>query len=244
MKKILILLLIISANLSSAQESVLLRLNYEEGATYNVNMKMSQNMGVVMSMGTNIEMSIKVLQVFEDSYDSEMRFTKMTMDMLQGGNVMSFDSSKSDDELDEVGKMMKAQMGPMLKAKMLVKGNNLGDIISLKLDPVVPGMEDFAKQSSTVIYPKKALRVGDSWTTSKSEKGIKMDYVYTVKSITKYKVVLDLSGKISEGATGDITGNMIIERASGIPVNSMMDMNMTVSGQALKSQISMTITKQ
>ncbi|AUC23699.1 hypothetical protein BTO15_17065 [Polaribacter sejongensis] len=243
MKKLLILFLVISANLSFAQDAALLRLNYEKGATYDVEMNISQEMGTVMSMGMLINMDIKVLDVNGDTYDSEMKFTKMTMDMLQGGQVMSFDSTKSDEELDETGKMMKAQMGPMLSALISAKGNNLGEILEVKVEPSIPGVEDMAKQSSNVVYPTEAVSVGSTWTMTKEEKGMKMDFLYTVKSISSDKIVLDLSGDVSGMATGKISGNMNIDKASGIPENSTIDMNMSVSGQELKSTIKMTMVK-
>ncbi|WP_166386241.1 DUF6263 family protein [Polaribacter sp. 11A2H] len=243
MKKLLILFLVISANLSLAQDATLLRLNYEKGATYDVEMNISQEMGTVMSMGMLINMDIKVLDVNGDTYDSEMKFTKMTMDMLQGGQAMSFDSTKSDEELDETGKMMKAQMGPMLSALISAKGNNLGEILEVKVEPSIPGVEDMAKQSSNVVYPTEAVSVGSTWTMTKEEKGMKMDFLYTVKSISSDKIVLDLSGDVSGMATGTISGNMNIDKASGIPENSTIDMNMSVSGQELKSTIKMTMVK-
>lgn len=243
MKKLSILFLVISVNLSFAQDAVVLRLNYEEGATYNVSMKMSQEMGTMMSMGMTIDMNIKVTDVQEETYDSEMKFTKMTMDMLQAGNAISYDSSKSDEELDEGGKMMKTQMSPMLEAVIYAKGNNLGEIIEAKVEPNVMGMEDIAQQSSNVVYPLEAIKVGSSWTNSKDEKGMKMDFIYTVKSISDDKVVLDLSGEVSGMAIGVITGTMDIEKSSGIPVNSLIDMNLSVSGQDMKSIVTMVMSK-
>ncbi|ARV16783.1 hypothetical protein BTO07_00580 [Polaribacter sp. SA4-12] len=229
--------------MSLAQDSVLLRLNYEKGATYDVSMEMSQNMGAVMSMGMTINMDLKVLDVTEDTYDSEMKFTNMTMDMLQGGQAISFDSSKSDDELDEAGKMMKAQMAPMLKAVIYAKGNNLGEVIEAKVEPNVMGMEDLANQSSNVVYPKEAIKVGGTWSMSKNQKGMVMDFIYTVKSITNDKIVLDLSGKVSGMSTGSISGSIIIERASGIPVDSQINMDMFVSGQEMKTKVTMIMAK-
>ena len=243
MKKLLILFLVTSVNLCLAQDSVLLRLNYEKGATYGVSMDMSQEMGVSMSMGMAIDMDVKVLEVKDDTYESEMRFTNVTMDMLQGGKVMSFDSSKSDGELDDAGKMMKTQMAPMLKAVVFSKGNNLGEIIESKVEPSVMGMEDLANQSSNVVYPKESIKVGSTWSMSKNQKGMIMDFIYTVKSIAKDKIVLDLSGKVSGMGTGNIAGNMIIDRKSGIPVNSQIDMDMSVSGQALKTKVKMLMAK-
>lgn len=243
MKKLLILFLVISANLVQAQDSVLLRLNYEKGATYGVTMDMSQDMGAVMSMGMTINMDIKVLDVTEDTYNSEMKFSKISMDMLQGGQTMSFDSTQSVDELDEMGKKIKSQMDPMLKAVVYAKGNNLGEVLEARVEPNVIGMEDLANQSSNVVYPKEALKVGSTWSTSKDQKGMVMDYIYTVKSISKENVVLDLSGKVSGVAAGTISGSIIIERASGIPVDSKINMDMSVSGQDMKTKVSMVMAK-
>jgi|TARA_B100000767_G_scaffold190458_1_gene177741 hypothetical protein len=243
MKKLLILFLVIYANISVAQESVLLRLNYEKGATYDVSMKMTQNMGAIMSTGISINMDIKILDVKEDTYDSEMKFTKMSMNVLQGGNVMSFDSTKNEDELNDTDKMMKAQMGPMLEAVVFAKGNNLGEVLEVSVNPNVPGMEDIANQSSNVVYPKEAVKVGSTWTMTRDDKGMKMDFIYKVKSILKDKLILDLSGDVSGMASGKINGNMDINRKSGIPLNTSINMILSVSGQELKSNVTMTMSK-
>jgi hypothetical protein len=55
--------------------------------------------------------------------------------------------------------------------------------------------------------------------------------------------VLDLTGEVSGMAVGKITGTMDIERSSGIPVNSLIDMNLSVSGQDMKSTVTMVMTK-
>ena len=243
MKKLVVLFLVISATISSAQDPVLLRLNYEKGESYSVSMNMSQEMGTMMSMGMSIDMGMKIIDAKGENYESEMKFTKISMDMLQGGNIISFDSSKSDDELDEAGKMMKTQMGPMLEAVVLTKGNNLGEITEAVVEPNVPGMEDIANQSSNVVYPKEAVKVGSTWTMSKDEKGMKMDFLYTVTSILKETILLDLSGDVSGMADGKITGNIKIDRTSGIPLETLMNMNLSVNGQELTSKVSVTTRK-
>jgi hypothetical protein len=243
MKKLVVLFLVISATISSAQDPVLLRLNYEKGASYSVSMNMSQEMGTMMSMGMSIDMGMKIIDAKGENYESEMKFTKISMDMLQGGNIISFDSSKSDDELDEAGKMMKTQMGPMLEAVVLTKGNNLGEITEAVVEPNVPGMEDIANQSSNVVYPKEAVKVGSTWTMSKDEKGMKMDFLYTVTSILKETILLDLSGDVSGMADGKITGNIKIDRTSGIPLETLMNMNLSFNGQELTSKVSVTTRK-
>jgi hypothetical protein len=227
----------------NAQEAVLLRLNYEKGVTYDISMKSSQEMGTVMSMGMTLDMSVKILEVKDGIYESEMKFSKISMDMLQGGNIMSYDSSKSDAELDDTGKMMKAQMEPMLEAVIFAKGNDLGEVLETKVEPNIPGVSEMGKQTSTIIYPKGAVKIGTTWTSSKNEKGMVMDFVYKVKSILKDKVELDLSGKVSGMASGDITGHIDIDRKTGIPTNTLIDLTLSASGQKLLSKMTMTMSK-
>jgi hypothetical protein len=227
----------------NAQEAVLLRLNCEKGVIYDISMKSLQEMGTVMSMGMTLDMSVKILEVKDGIYESEMKFSKISMDMLQGGNIMSYDSSKSDAELDDTGKMMKAQMEPMLEAVIFAKGNDLGEVLETKVEPNIPGVSEMGKQTSTIIYPKGAVKIGTTWTSSKNEKGMVMDFVYKVKSILKDKVELDLSGKVSGMASGDITGHIDIDRKTGIPTNTLIDLTLSASGQKLLSKMTMTMSK-
>lgn len=227
----------------SAQESVLLRINYTKGDKYTVNMKMSQDMGTVMSMDMNMKMSQEITEVSGDTYVSKMKIGQIAMDMSQGGMNMSYDSSKSDDELDETGKMMKSQMGPMLTAVITAKGNNRGEVLSSTVEPNIPGTSDLANQSSNVVYPKNTVRVGDTWDFKKSDKGMNMNFKYTVKSITPNAVMLGITGNIDGMATGKITGSMNIDKKSGVPLKSIINMNMDVQGQDMKTSMELTMSK-
>jgi len=131
----------------------------------------------------------------------------------------------------------------MLEALMYAKGNNLGEVLEIKIEPNVMGMEDIAKQSSSVVYPTEAVKVGDSWNMIKEEKGMKMNFVYTVKSINENNVILDLSGEVSGMATGKITGDLEIDKESGVPLDSNINMLMTVNGQEMTSKVKMKMTK-
>ncbi|MDG2193749.1 MAG: DUF6263 family protein [Polaribacter sp.] len=244
MKKFFTLALLAITLISTAQESTLLRVNYKKGEAYTVAMDITQNMGTLSSMDMTMLADVAVTDVEGDVYSSEMKFTKIAMNMLSGGNLMSFDSDKSDDELDETGKMMKAQMGPMLKMVFFSKGNSLGKVLELKIEPDLPGASDMAKQFSGVIYPKEAVKVGSTWNLVKEEKGMKMGFVYAVKSISKDKVLLAVSGNISGMGEGTILGNMTIDRASGIALKSKIDMTMSISGQEVESTVNIAMKKQ
>ena len=244
MKKLLILFVMAFAINVAAQESVLLRLNYKKGDSYVMKMKMTQDIGEAMSMDMNMTMSQKIISVTGGNYVTEMKISKMSMDMMQGGMSMAYDSSKSDDELDATGKMMKTQMEPMLKAVITAKGNNIGEVLETTVEPNNLRTADLAKQSNSIVYPKKAVRVGDTWTMTKSEKGNDMNFVYKVKSITNSQVLLDVSGGISGAAEGTIKGNITIDRNSGVPSSSKIEMDMSTQGQEIITSVVSTIVKQ
>lgn len=206
-------------------------------------MKMSQDMGTMMSMDMNMSMKQDITSVTGDTYVSQMKIAKISTDISQGGMNMSYDSTKSDDELDAGGKAMKGQMGPMLNAVITVKGNSIGEIFETTVEPSVPGTQDLTEQSNNVVYPKKALRVGDTWKMTKSNKGMDINFVYKVKSITKEVVLLDISGTVGGIAEGTITGDMNVDRKSGVPLISNVNMNMTVQGQEMITKMTATMTK-
>ncbi len=242
MKKIFTLLLLAMSLVSMAQESTLLRVNYNKGDQYIMTMDMKQDMAA-MNMLMKMDMSIDVKEVEGDVYNTEMKITRISMDMNQGENKMSYNSDKSDDELDAMGKQMQMQFAPMLDMVIFAKTNNLGEVLETRIEPNIPNADQFANQSSSVVYPKNAVKVGDTWNFEKDSQGMTMDFVYTVKSITKNVVLLDVSGKISVLAEGTISGNMEIDRANGLPLKSSIEMDMSVSGQKIKTSINVTMNK-
>ncbi len=239
MKKIFTLLAIAITIISTAQESTLLRLNYKTGDQYIVSMSMIQ--GEMMAM--DIEMSMDVKEVKDTISSLEMGIKRIQMDVNQGGIQMMYDSDLSDEDLDEAGKMIQTQFAPMLTVKIFSKVTHRAESFESKTEPNLPGMEQFTNSSSSVVYPKKAVKVGDSWTAEKTENGMKMEFIYTVKSIEKTVVKVDISGNISLSAQGTITGAMEIDKASGNVNSTIMDMNMNASGQEMKMVIEVVSKK-
>ncbi len=243
MKKFFTLLLVAVTMVTTAQESVILRVHHTKGAKYLVKMDMNNDMGSAGFMGMKMEMETKVIDAKENAFETEMSFKRISMDMMQQGMTMSYDSNTKDEDLDDKGKMLKAQIGPMLKMVVTSKTDALGNITDTKVVPNMPGADQFTNQSNNVVYPKEAVKVGSTWTAEKSNQGMTMKFVYTVKSITKESVDVDLSGKISGAGTGDVTGSLKIDREIGIPTFFDMNMDMSANGMKIKSTIKMTTTK-
>ena len=242
MKKILAFALIAFTTISVAQESVKLRLNYKKGDKYVMKMTMNQTMPV-MSMNMKMDADIEVTDIKEDTYISEMKFTKIDMGMLQGGMEMSASTEDKEEDLDAMSKQMKAQLDAMLSVIITSVTNNLGKVIGIKAEPNLPGMEQMTNQTGNVTYPEKALRVGDSWTDERTEQGMVTKSTYKVKSISKDIVALDVAGEISGIGEGKLSGDMDIERETGVPKNSNLKMEMKIQGQDMKTNMNMTMEK-
>lgn len=204
---------------------------------------MNQDMGASGNMDMKMVMELDVTNVIDDVYDSKIKFTKVAMNGLTGGQSMSFDSDMKDEELDEVGKMLKAQMGPMLNAVIFAKGNSLGEVTEIKIEPKIAGLDDIGNQLSSVVYPVEAVKVGSTWEIEKDTKGMKMKFIYTVKSISQENIILDITGNLLGLADGDISGHMIIDQESGVPMVSNIKMEINTQGLTVTSNINITSEK-
>ena len=244
MKNLLVALLLGITMVSVSQEKVLLRLNYEKGDVYEMKMEVSQKMGAgLMSMDSEITMHQEIKSVSDKEYESDMKITSMVMNVSQGGQLMSYDSNNKEEELSQTNEAMKAQMAPMMKVLITTKGDNLGKVIETKVEPNIPGANNLTQQSSNVVYPEKAVSVGDTWSMNKDTNGMKLNFIYKVNSITAKNIVVDISGDVTGIGTGNITGTMNIDKKTGVALTSKIEMLMKVQEQDLKTNVSMSITK-
>ena len=244
MKKVLITLLVITSLTVSAQESVLLRLNYTKGDSFLVTTESNQSMGAQGGMNMKMTMGMIVADVEEEIIKTESQITSIVMDMMQGGMTMNYDSNKSDEELDQMGQMLKSQFAPMMEAVIYNTLDHQGNMIDTKLDPAIPGMEQITNRSmNTINYPKEKVSVGSSWTSENENQGMKMTTKYTVSSIADGLVTLDVSGDMSGAGTGTIKGKSTVEISSGISNNSEIEMTMATQGMNITATTKITVSK-
>ncbi len=244
MKKVLIALLVITSITTTAQESVLLRLNYTKGDSFLVTTESNQNMGSQGGMNMKMTMGMIVDDVVEDNIKTESQITSIVMDMMQGGMTMSYDSNKNDEELDQMGQMLKSQFAPMMKSVIYNTLDSQGNVIDTKLDPAIPGMEQMTNRAmSTINYPKEKVSVGSSWTSENENQGMKMTTKYTVSSIADGFVTLDLSGDMSGVGTGTIKGKSTVEISSGMSINSEIEITIATQGMNITGTTKTTVSK-
>lgn len=242
MKNFFTLLLLVATTLTFAQESTLLRLNYNEGDKYVMLMDMKQDMGVG-KMTMNIEMPMKVIAVKDDVYQTEMSFKRIKMNMEQAGMKVNYDSDLKEEELDDTSKMMSAQMKPMLETVLSTKTNIYGEVLDMQMVKGSGNVDQFTSQAESVVYPKEAVTVGYSWSTKKDNNGMIINSTYTVKSIDSEVVVLEIKGDITGSSEGGLTGSLNIDKDTGVPVTTHMIMNFDIMGQKVVSEINMKMEK-
>ena len=244
MKKVLIALLVITTLSATAQESVLLRLNYTKGDSYLVTTESNQSMGAQGGMNMKMTMGMIVADVEEEIIKTESQITSIVMDMMQGGMTMNYDSNKSDEELDQMGQMLKSQFAPMMEAVIYNTLDLQGNVIDTKLDPAIPGMEQITNRAmNTINYPKEKISVGSSWTSENENQGMKMTTKYTVSSIADGLVTLDVSGDMSGAGTGTIKGKSTVEISSGISNNSEIEITIATQGMNITATTKITVSK-
>ena len=244
MKKVLITLLVITSLTVSAQESVLLRLNYTKGDSFLVTTESNQSMGAQGGMNMKMTMGMIVADVEEEIIKTESQITSIVMDMMQGGMTMNYDSNKSDEELDQMGQMLKSQFAPMMEAVIYNTLDLQGNMIDTKLDPAIPGMEQITNRSmNTINYPKEKVSVGSSWTSENENQGMKMTTKYTVSSIADGLVTIDVSGDMNGAGTGTIKGKTTVEISSGISNSSETEITIATQGMNITGTTKTTISK-
>jgi len=241
MKKIFVLFVFAVSVQVFAQESALLRVNYNKGDVYEIKMIQQQSTGIQGGSDMTILMDMVVTEVTDETFEAESKITSINMDMNQSGMSMSYDSSKSDDELDAMGKMLKGQLSPMMSAVITSTIDKYGNTLATTVEPSIPSMEQFTN-GAAINYPKEEVKVGSSWTSDNEQQGMTIKTTYTVTEITDGVVYIDIKGDVSGVGTGSMTGTSEVEISTGMAKNNTSEITVTAQGieVSVSSDIQMT----
>ena len=243
MKKLLFLFVLVTAINVTSQESVLLRANYKKGDVLEVKMEQSQNMGAKGGIDMKMSMDMMVTSKDGDMLTTESKIKSINMNMLQGGMAMSYDSSVKEEDLDEMGKMMKQQFDPMMKSIITSKVNSQGEILETKVEPSNPAMDQLTAQAKGVIYPKEEVSVGTSWSDVASQQGMNVTSIYTVSKIENGKVCINITGSVTGMGEGDIKGDLVVDIETGIQDSASSEMAINAGGMDMKISTTTTTSK-
>jgi hypothetical protein len=243
MKKLLFLFVLVTAINVTSQESVLLRANYKKGDVLEVKMEQSQNMGAKGGIDMKMSMDMMVTSKDGDMLTTESKIKSINMNMLQGGMAMSYDSSVKEEDLDEMGKMMKQQFDPMMKSIITSKVNSQGEILETKVEPSNPAMDQITAQAKGVIYPYEEVSVGTSWSDVASQQGMSVTSIYRVSKIENGKVYINITGSVTGMGEGDIKGDLVVDIETGIQDSASSEMAINAGGMDMKISTTTTTSK-
>ena len=244
MKKLLFLFVLVTALSVTSQESVLLRANYKKGDVLEVKMEQSQNMGAKGGVDMKMSMDMIVTSKDGDIITTESKIKSINMNMLQGGMAMSYDSAMKEEDLDEIGKMMKQQFDPMMKSTIISKVNIKGEILEAKVEPSNPAMDQqLTKQAKVVKYPSEEVSVGTSWSDVTSQQGMNVTSIYTVSKIENGKVYINITGSVTGMGEGDVKGDLVVDIETGIQDSASSEMAINAGGIDMKFSTTTTMSK-
>ncbi len=236
MRATILLLFTFTSLLTTAQESILLRLNHTKGDSYLVTNSIKQNVGTQGGMDMNTNTGMIITAVSKEGFKAESQVTSIAVNMTRGGISMSYDSSKKDGELDQMGQALKSQFAPMVSAVIYTTSDNKGNITDTKIEPSNPAMKETAKNIIGIQYPEEKVTIGSTWESINEKAGIKINTTYTVKSIANGTAILKLTGTVSGLGNGTTKGETTIDIKSGIPTSSVSET--TISTQGIEISIS------
>ena len=230
MKKGILLTLLMMAFAATAQESVLLRLNYNKGDNYVTSIELKQSMGAQGGMNMTMFMNSNISSVNDQSIMLESKVESVVINMNQGGMVMDYDSNKSSEELDQMGQMMKSQFDPILKATIYNSVDRYGNVLEVKVEPSLPRMEQFTGGQNAINFPEEEVSIGSSWESESENQGMKIVTKYTVTNIADGMISLNIAGDVSGIGTGTLIGKSTVEISSGVQTNATIEMNLSSQG--------------
>ncbi|MFY0629226.1 MAG: hypothetical protein JXR05_02525 [Flavobacteriaceae bacterium] len=245
MKKAISLFLLMGTLYVSAQDSALLRYNLKKGDKYEVVLNMKQDMAPIMDMDITIKMLMESKGKDKENTKVASSFKRMAINMTAGGEEVKFDSDEKSEDMDADAKKMQAEIAPLLNMMIHQTMNKYGKIIDVKVVPEVKGASQFTDQAqlTSMVYPEKAVKVGSKWMHSQNISGMKMDGTYTVKKITQNRVFADFSGKLGSDDASKMTGNLEIDRNSGMILDMKLNMSMSQGGMSMKMNVTMKSKK-
>lgn len=214
MKRILIVFITFLSLSLSAQE-VLLRVNYKKGDKYLLKMELNQSLGITGGMKMKAEMVSNITSVMTGAIIRETRINQIAVDIIQGKKTLSYDSNTKEENLNEQGKELKKQFQPMMEAVISQVVNRYGQIVHSKVEPKVPGMDNFNEPTE---YPEEPVKVGSTWSSEVSDDDSgTINMKYKVDKITDTTLFASITGSVSDVPGSTVEGSLEVDILSGNP---------------------------
>jgi hypothetical protein len=234
------------------QTKHLLRFSFEPGTV--VNQVMAQDMSMKMNMGAEDMVTKMTMQMFQrytvkavkgDTADIVQEITRVKAVMDNPMMQVNYDSA---DEDSDPG--MLEGVADLVGQKISLKLSNTGQPSDIKMPEAFDAssgvdLEQMMQQAITAL-PEEAVAVGDTWTVNQEMPMGQMGaaeakVTYKLMSVDDKHYVLEQKLAMNldklqmppgmELEKVSASGNLVLNRANGLPKSMNLDMKMTMAGQ-------------
>jgi hypothetical protein len=214
--------LIFVAAMAPAQQSVLLRLKTKSGQVFKYTMKMQGSGPQAMNMA--MQMNMKVAAV---------KNGQVTMNTTMGNITMN-------------NRPLPPQAAAQLKKMLIVTVmDSRGRVLKTETKGVPGAPSGGGTEGSSVPFPEKAVRIGQSWTGDATIQGKKVKTSY---KLVGFKTIAGKSAAVIHATPQDmpqmkLDGPIVfsVEIATGFPLS--MSMSGSVGGGAQSQKMKMTMSR-
>ncbi|HJN06543.1 MAG TPA: DUF6263 family protein [Bacteroidales bacterium] len=227
-----------------AQKSVELQYNLNKGDKYlfitDIDMDMTfdaRGTTTTMNSVMGIQMTSLINNIDGKEITQEITIDRIKMNQQIFGMELNYDSGDSSTFTSGMGAQIGEQMNKIIGATVMIIMDNHGNYKEVDFGSITDNsdlIDNFGSGNSYAVYPEKKVKVGDSWETDikpleKSE--MKVHVVYTLLKMTRKQAVIGVEGVLSgnevEGQeinlSGTTTGEMIVDRKTGMLIQSTID---------------------
>jgi len=231
-----------------AQKSIELKYNLEKGDSYIFGTELDQDI-TFDAMGTtttlNQLMTFKMTSTITEVGDNEITegfvFDKITMNQKIFGMELIYDSEDSS-TFSGMGAQVAEQFNKIIGNSIKVVIDDRGNFKDMDLSDFSDNNDlsnNLSSGNTHAVYPEGKVKIGDSWETDikpLADSEMKVHLKYTLLKTTRKQAVLSIEGNITANEIqgqeikleGTTVGEMIVDRKTGMLINSVIDMEMAL----------------
>ena len=244
----IVIVIMFTITIANAQKAVELTYNLNVGDKYEFNTELNQDISfdangqtMTLEQVMSFQMGTQVISIADGLITQDLKFDKVSMNQQIFGMELNY-NSEDESTWTVMGAQIADQFNKIIGVSINFGMDNKGNIVEIDLSEL-KGVDDLTNNltsgSNFALYPKGDIKVGETWERNikpLKDSEMRVFMKYTLLKITKKQVIISLDGTLSgnvvdgtevklDGTTG---GELIVDRNTGMLVNSTMDIDLTI----------------
>jgi len=220
---------------SGTTESIELRLNYPKGFQQTLVTKTTSN-GKSMKMNNTIIIQMKLDSVDNiGSYVFESNVLKIQFESEMYGEVEKYDSDKEESEMSASESSFHDEFKQLLDSSLSISINKKGKVV--KPFQFSNGKLSDAVDMSNIqiVFPEKAVKVGEKWTSEKSNAFAETKATYSISEITRDKIIIEMNSIIKGTLLGNskAKGEYVLDKLTMRVMKVKIEFDTNIAGRTI-----------